>query len=335
MELTIYRSHGTTEATATPENLVAEVQNAYEGSIEAVILVDLANNSFMQTDDGQHIEYQVDLTHYFVDNVSLETATKLFLCFAENDPAWKFAVDWKIDVELTEIIRSSTDARHENVKPHDLDSDFEYDSDGILRWTVPIDVWAPQSLDAWRRLIMANQRKLDNKSVMYRGDWTAVVRPIWDSHPLPGERHWRDQLRPVVKQEFDVLVPVAEALAVKMEASFWERKVRELNGEPISNISSMRRMLRDTLDVNNFLVGKKDDFPELEKGLRQVKERFAWYRAKKKADDAEIAEALGQKRKSEKLRIEAGVMLRQDWREVFVGEEVPKEESAKIGQTCI
>ena len=331
MELTVCRRDETSKDDVTPENITLALQDAYGDKIEFVILDNPDANQYMQTANGWHIEYQVDLTHYVVDHVPLETATRLFLDFSNNDHAWKSAVDWQVNQEVTDRLQSPTLIERDNEEV-DLDTDFEVDSEGILRWTVPIDIWAPKELESWKQRISVFQNRTSNKSKVYRWEWEALLRPIWESHPISGERHWRDQLRPGIKQEFDKLIPVAKDTAVRMEALFWQQKLHGLDVETISSISTMRRMLKDTREVDDFLGNIEDVFPELQERLYRLKEKFAWHRAKKKIDESEIAEALGRASKSARLRIEAGVMLRQDWKEVFAGEEVPKEEADKISQ---
>jgi hypothetical protein len=51
--------------------------------------------------------------------------------------------------------------------------------------------------------------------------------------------------------------------------------------------------------------------------------RLARYRAQKKLDEAEVAEAGGSTKKAAKLRAEAGAVLALDWSRAFPGEQNP------------
>ena len=62
---------------------------------------------------------------------------------------------------------------------------------------------------------------------------------------------------------------------------------------------------------------------ELTRKIREGKERAAWFRARKKLDDADIAEAAGKKIKAPRMRDEAQAMLKQDWKHAFKNEPVP------------
>jgi len=57
--------------------------------------------------------------------------------------------------------------------------------------------------------------------------------------------------------------------------------------------------------------------------IRAGKERAAWFRARKKLEDADIAEAASKKIKASRMRDEAQAMLKQDWKRAFKNEPVP------------
>jgi hypothetical protein len=63
--------------------------------------------------------------------------------------------------------------------------------------------------------------------------------------------------------------------------------------------------------------------PEPTQKIREGKERAAWFRARKKLDDADIAEAADKKTKASRMRNEAQAMLKQDWKHAFKNEPVP------------
>ena len=64
--------------------------------------------------------------------------------------------------------------------------------------------------------------------------------------------------------------------------------------------------------------------PTLTAMAREAKEQAAWFRARKRLDDAAVAQAGAQVgKRAFKLRSEAAVMLQQDWARVFPGEIPP------------
>ena len=75
--------------------------------------------------------------------------------------------------------------------------------------------------------------------------------------------------------------------------------------------------------VDDFLENSNELHPLLLLLLRQTKERLAWYRAKKKIDEAAVLEAADRTIKSASCRKEAQVLLQQDWQWVFINEQCP------------
>jgi hypothetical protein len=63
--------------------------------------------------------------------------------------------------------------------------------------------------------------------------------------------------------------------------------------------------------------------PEVVQKIRHGKERAAWFRARRKLDDADIAEAADKKAKASNMRNEARAMLKQDWKHAFKDEPAP------------
>lgn len=64
------------------------------------------------------------------------------------------------------------------------------------------------------------------------------------------------------------------------------------------------------------------------KKARKVREEVAWARANKKLMAAEVALGSGNDKKSDRLKSEARVILKQDWQEYFPGEKPPLIEGA-------
>jgi hypothetical protein len=112
--------------------------------------------------------------------------------------------------------------------------------------------------------------------------------------------------------------PVAKAAAVYGAVALIETTL----AETIVSTQIAERMLRDIRDTAEFLLDI--DPSEAHSALiRRARERIARYRWQKKVDEAEVVEAGGNDKKGQKLRLEASVMLRQDWTRIFPGEGAP------------
>lgn len=99
--------------------------------------------------------------------------------------------------------------------------------------------------------------------------------------------------------------------------------ISETLTQPIHNLSSVNNILQKLNDAFVFLEHHNRLTAEINQKIRQSKERAAWFRAKKKLAEAEVAEAGGSYIKAPKLRKEAVVLLGQDWSLAFPDEEPP------------
>ena len=82
MNLTIHRGIQTEKKLATLENVARAVVEVYSQENDDIILADSEINTFIQTAaGGEHIEYQENLIHYFVEGIPQEKASELFLSF--------------------------------------------------------------------------------------------------------------------------------------------------------------------------------------------------------------------------------------------------------------
>ncbi len=75
---------------------------------------------------------------------------------------------------------------------------------------------------------------------------------------------------------------------------------------------SVHRIRKEMKEAAEFFAHKGILTPELQRHLRQGRERAVRYRADKKTADAQVAEAAGRSRAAERLRREAAAMLTQD-----------------------
>jgi DNA repair exonuclease SbcCD ATPase subunit len=115
----------------------------------------------------------------------------------------------------------------------------------------------------------------------------------------------------------------ATTIADQAETSARLQVIDESLSQTIHNVSSVQSIFRQLKEASEFLESRDQLTDELKEKIRQGKERAAWYRAKKKLADADVAEAGGSHIKAPKLRKEAAVLLAQDWAVAFPDEEPP------------
>ncbi len=120
------------------------------------------------------------------------------------------------------------------------------------------------------------------------------------------------------------LYATAHRIADQAESRYWACTLERLAREPLSSAAGLTKRLT-TIDA--AVAGLKQLgvlSPTLIAMARDAKEQAAWFRARKRLDDAAVAQAGAQVgKRAFKLRSEAAVMLQQDWARVFPGEIPP------------
>ncbi len=137
------------------------------------------------------------------------------------------------------------------------------------------------------------------------------------------DEYWERKIKKKFKKEVKYLKD--EALKVIEEA----RKVYHIQNIDnalkvvIHSISSVERIIEELNEAYKYLLNNKLFNDEYKDKIRKGKERAIWFRAKKKLDDADVAEGGQNLKKAEKLRGEAKILIKQDWIRAFPDEEPP------------
>jgi hypothetical protein len=152
------------------------------------------------------------------------------------------------------------------------------------------------------------------------------VRELRRSADALGVR-WPQALKDQFAGDVNEVRHLAYAATDQAEMQEDLRIIANCSVEPLINAQQVLRVLRDLIEVDSRLRAQNRLTPKIELDLRRANGRAAWYRARRKLEEAEVAAAGGNERKAAKLRAEGTVLLRQDWRQVFPGEEPPPVES--------
>jgi hypothetical protein len=115
----------------------------------------------------------------------------------------------------------------------------------------------------------------------------------------------------------------AATLAEQLEVAFAGAQIERALIEPIASPASLPKHYRAIDHAVAELEKRSRLTPELQQRARAAKERLARFRAQKKLDEAEVAEAGGNAKKTARLRAEADVVLAQDWARAFPSDAAP------------
>lgn len=134
---------------------------------------------------------------------------------------------------------------------------------------------------------------------------------------------WSEALRTEYAKKIQDWKKEAYTLADEIEVLSNIETIDECAKAIIHSVSSVQSVLSQLQRATTLLKQKNRMTSELERLIRRAKEKVAWFRARKKLNEAEVAQAGGGQNKAEKLRKEASVLIRQDWSSVFPDEEPP------------
>jgi hypothetical protein len=112
-------------------------------------------------------------------------------------------------------------------------------------------------------------------------------------------------------------------MADEIDVAYAGAQLERALTEPIGSTASLPKHFRAIDHAVAELEKRGRLTPELGQRARAAKERLARFRAQKKLDEAEVADAGGNAKKATKLRAEAGAVLAQDWPRAFPGEKAP------------
>ncbi|WP_158073187.1 hypothetical protein, partial [Alkanindiges hydrocarboniclasticus] len=88
-------------------------------------------------------------------------------------------------------------------------------------------------------------------------------------------------------------------------------------------ITSVNSIVSDIDRILLILETKEALTNDIKQLAKEVKEKCASYRAKKKMLDAEVAQNCGNLKKAEKFKAEAHALIIQDWRLIMKKEDYP------------
>jgi hypothetical protein len=137
------------------------------------------------------------------------------------------------------------------------------------------------------------------------------------------DEYWKPKKKRELKSQLETIRARAYAVADAAETQALTNTIRQCLTTQIVNTQSAKVLLRDLDEAENTLRKTDRLTHDLSQNIRRSRERVAWHRAKKKLDDAGVAAASGNQKKSDKLRLEADTMLKQDWATVFPDEDPP------------
>ncbi|MDQ1613266.1 MAG: hypothetical protein QOG00_3197 [Pyrinomonadaceae bacterium] len=166
------------------------------------------------------------------------------------------------------------------------------------------------------------------------------ITSTWDARSLREHAEelgsdWDSKQRKKLKSELNQIREQAYALADEAETIALDNTIDECLTTPIVNTSTVKSILRTLNKAEEDLKRSNKMTDDLSHKIRNAKERLAWFRTKKKLDDAAVTLAGGNQRKSEKYRREAALLIKQDWAEVFPGEPAPEisiDDKSETGQ---
>jgi hypothetical protein len=137
-------------------------------------------------------------------------------------------------------------------------------------------------------------------------------------------QYWSEALQTELKGKIQALKNEAIKLADELDVMMQTQALETALKAPISNSSAVGSILNQITNAVAFLSEKGHLTPDLKSKAREGQERAAWYRARKKLDEAEVAAGGGSESRAAKLKREAAVLLAQDWVRAFPDEDPPE-----------
>jgi hypothetical protein len=135
---------------------------------------------------------------------------------------------------------------------------------------------------------------------------------------------WPDDVRRELADELNKIKQEANEVVELMDINNAKETILSQNKDTVYNINTRSRMLEDLSRAALILEKYNAMTEELRSEIKRNRERCAWYRAKKKLAEIEIAESVGRREKANRLKSEAQAILNQDWAQIFSGKEPPK-----------
>jgi hypothetical protein len=154
---------------------------------------------------------------------------------------------------------------------------------------------------------------ISDSTASYLRDTADTIGDYWDSKELKAE----------FSEKIAQLKIAAEEIADELDSAYLLTRLDTLAEADIRGQVSAYDLIGELERLSKELNQLEALTPEATQKIRDGKERAAWFRARKKLDDADIAEAAGKITKASSLRSEAQAMLKLDWKRAFKNETPP------------
>jgi predicted nucleic acid-binding Zn-ribbon protein len=145
--------------------------------------------------------------------------------------------------------------------------------------------------------------------------------------------YWPTKKKRALSEELKKVKERALAIADQAEMAALSNMINECLRAAFTSSVSVASTVKKLTEVQVELQRRKKLTPELKQQIREGKERAARHRARKKLNDAQIAQAGGSLIKYEKYKREAEAILKQDWATIFPKEQLPSFESLQNAET--
>jgi hypothetical protein len=137
------------------------------------------------------------------------------------------------------------------------------------------------------------------------------------------DREWDEEIDVLCADQLRATRQEALAIANELETAAHLNNIEAALHGRIANVLSAECIQEEMEEAADFFRQARNLTPELQQQIRQGQERGARYRASKKLSQAQVAEAAGRSRVTERLKKEASALLAQDWALFFPGETPP------------
>jgi hypothetical protein len=131
------------------------------------------------------------------------------------------------------------------------------------------------------------------------------------------------ELRAEFSEKIAQLKTSAEEIADKLDCAYLMTRLDVFIEADIRGQVSAYDLMDELDRLSKELKQLEALTPEVAQKIRDGKERAAWFRARKKLDDAGVAEAAGKTAKASSLRGEAQALVKLDWKRAFKNETAP------------
>jgi len=134
---------------------------------------------------------------------------------------------------------------------------------------------------------------------------------------------WPKSVKDVLHEEIAQIRQEAHKLVDELQIRDYSDAILVSKKRNICNINSARGILKTLSSAEDMLREKGALNDDLCQEVRRERERCAWFRAKRKFLEIEVAEKSGNRSKAARLKKEAQAILEQDWRNIFPNEQCP------------